>query len=846
MPRISLSLFFLLFFAVCSYSQVIKGVVVDAQDEPIVAASIFISENKQGTIANEKGEFQLKLSEGKYTLEVRSMGYITETVLIEVGTEDMNLEIELRSRDIQLLEVEVTRGEDPAYEIMRKAIAKAPYYQSVVKESHYENYTKGSAKILSLPKMVEMSADKEDKDYIDIYTNRLFVLESVNEMHFTAPNKYEQKVIAFSSTIPYMDNPDMAIGMGMVSLYWPTWGDMISPLNPKAFDYYRFRYEGYEEENGQVIFIIRIIPKLSDPKLIDGVFYIADEEWNIRFADINTKGMGMKTRYIFNYHPVVDDVYLVTNYESQIDFAMFGFKMEASFLSSVKYEDIQLNDSLIMAYEKEHKLKKLKREKRSLNLSENKNSNRIVDSLAMQRDSSWWDSMRTIVLSDEELKSYQDRDTLKHKIDSLDNKSRNPKFTPMDLLLGGTIGSDSSFMYFRYNGLAGGLLKDYNYVDGWWMGQSFELDFKKHKNKGLIIKPEAYWTFARKALVWNVDAFFYYAPMRFGKLSLTAGHSSADYSGEAGVEPFLNMLFCFERGRNPRKYYDKRYIGISNKIDLANGLQLNLGIEGAYRDPLEINTTWNLFGVKNRWTENRPNYPGAINENYDMSLKYDVGLKYTPRNYYRVFDGKKEYVYSDYPTFELSYSHGLNKVPKSILSPDSYNRLSSFAKIEFSVKQTVKLGYFSNLDYTLTAGKFLNSNEFSYVDYKHFNTSALWMTFKNLNSSYALLPYYTHSTNKEWAQAFLNYSSDYILLKRLPFLQGKMFQEVLQGKFLYTPDKPCYWELGYSVDFLNMLAAGVFVSFDKADFNAVGFKVSIPFLQTVSDAGASRSISISF
>jgi hypothetical protein len=157
---------------------------------------------------------------------------------------------------------------------------------------------------------------------------------------------------------------------------------------------------------------------------------------------------------------------------------------------------------------------------------------------------------------------------------------------------------------------------------------------------------------------------------------------------------------------------------------------------------------------------------------------------------------------------------------------------ASFSRLEASIHQTVPLGVFNKFAYRLVAGGFFNKNPFNYIDYKHFSTGgAVWLNFSDWTMSYALLPLYSYSTNKNWIQAFATYHTDYLVIKRLPFLQGKLFMESLHAKFLHTPDKRYYSEWGYSVDFLAGLAtAGVFVAFDSFQYAGYGLQLSLPLV----------------
>ena len=808
-----------LLFTPFAFAQMLKGRVTDTNGSPVSAASIYITEIKQGVIGDKDGNFQIRLAPGAYHLECSCVGYDTGKKEITVKDENLDIKFILSERIVQLPEVVVNTGEDPAYSIMRKAIKKAPYYQSVVKESTYEAYTKGSGKLTGVP---PKSFDKMSGEDLNYFKDKLLVQESVSEYKFTAPDKYEQTIKAYSSTIPNFADPKDAMGVIMMSVYQPMLGPVVSPLNPNSFSYYRFKYEGNEEENGQIINKIRIIPKMKDPKLLEGLIYIADDEWDVRYAEFTLHLPFFQMYFRLNYHPVMGGIYLVTDYQTNAKIDIFGIKANMDFLSSIQYNDIQLNDSLIAV---ENSRKKPEIKKKELEI---KNDGpfqipfqKTVDSIATHRDSLYWLEARTTALNEEERMSYARKDSVQMHVDSLTRAQENPKFTFSNIITGGVLGRDSSFVRFRYSGLMD-LFTEYNFVDGVWLGQSFSLDFKRKKNTGLKIDPYIYWASARKALNWKTDLSLDYAPRKLGQLLLSAGKSSEDYSGDAGIDRFINAAFSLFYGKNYVFFYEKTFVRISNQIDIANGLQLNIATEYADRQTLENHTTWNIFGIKNHGRPNTPDYGNPLNERESGLSKESIRLQYTPEYYYRIVNGKKRYAHSRFPTFTMDYQQGMNAFLK--------NNYSDFSRLELSVNQTIPLGIFDRFTYRAVAGWFLNKNTFNYIDYKHFSTGGnVWLNFSDWNMSYALLPLYSYSTNKNWVQAFATYQTDYLIIKRLPFLQGKLFTESVHAKFLHTPDKPYYSEWGYSVDLLaNTAVAGIFVAFDSFRYNAWGLQISFP------------------
>ncbi|MDR0823661.1 MAG: DUF5686 family protein, partial [Prevotella sp.] len=138
----------------------------------------------------------------------------------------------------------------------------------------------------------------------------------------------------------------------------------------------------------------------------------------------------------------------------------------------------------------------------------------------------------------------------------------------------------------------------------------------------------------------------------------------------------------------------------------------------------------------------------------------------------------------------------------------------------------LKLSEFSSFDYQVEGGGFIgNRDKIHFADYQHFNTSNVTINLKSPFFSFMLLDNYAASTNEYWIRTNINYESKYILLKRLPFLQGKMFSESLHLKNLYTPDMKLYTEAGYSVNFTMLLNVGAFVSFQKTEYKDFGIRI---------------------
>ncbi len=236
----------------------IRGEIQDMNGEPVPYAAIFIKELTRGTTCNALGLFSLPLPEGSYTIFFRSLGYTEVTKDIEVGNEYTDHIIQLPPQTYMIPEVRVSAsGEDPAYWIMRKTIGLANYHLHEVSNYDAEIYIKGTAIIDKLPRAI---AKRIQVNEIKIEENETYMMESLNEVQFTAPDKYEMQVIASQNTLPgYAQNVNPMDYIN-TSLYQQQIESFVSPLARNAFSYYRYSFEGTYLEGTNIINKIKVIP----------------------------------------------------------------------------------------------------------------------------------------------------------------------------------------------------------------------------------------------------------------------------------------------------------------------------------------------------------------------------------------------------------------------------------------------------------------------------------------------------------------------------------------------------------------------------------------------------------
>lgn len=847
-------------------AQLLKGKITDRTGKPVSDATIYIRETAQGIIADYKGEFQTSLKNGEYTCDFSSLGYERKTLPITISQPQTTVTVELDEKAYALKEVRVSaKGEDPAYAIMRKAIAMAPFYLHQVKKYEAEVYMKGTIKVDKMPRYVKMVAN--DKELKNI-SKKLFLTESQSEVVFTAPNKYDQKVIAFSSTLPVELDAGDAAEVMTANIYDPNAFGRISPLSTGAFSYYKFTFEGITSEGDCLVSKIRVQPKKKNPKLVTGYLYIIENSWNIQGAELSATEFGVTVHFTAAFNEVKPLVFLPTAYDIDINVDILGFKAAGKYYSSVQYKDVEVNEAQGVLKRKEatpaaapvekpktkkqqkaqqqletlsakeelttreaYKMAQLMQEavepaekkeaQKSLELKPfDSNVKLTVDSLANQRDSMYWIGVRDLPLQPDEVISYQKKDSIRQVSDSLQRKDslHNRSFATWTakLLLGETIHFKKNYR-FGYSGLLKSV-PEYNFADGFWIGQrlSFGVDFSKRKL--LTISPAIYYTTARKTLNWYIDGEFKYAPVRGGLLSVSGGSTTSDFAGNDGSLRIINSISSLFFAENPVKFYEKKFVEVKHQIDIINGFNLTTGFVYEKRRALENNISYSFFG-------GRPsvNLPGTqlLPMPANTAIKASVQLEYTHKYYYWLHNERKMYSRSGYPTLMLRYEAGI---------PSGHTASASFNRLELGIRQQIELGMFNNISYSVNAGKFLSSKEIYFPDFKHFNTNQLFITGSRLENSFSLIDNYAYSTNKQWLQAHLNYTSGYLLIKHLPFLQSSPFNEAVHLRTLWLPGK-VYSEAGYSIGFSEVGRIGIFAGFDKTKYNAVGFTISIPMLR---------------
>ncbi len=827
------------------YSNIFKGSIVDEKGNPVAYATIFIHELSTGVSANEYGEFIITLDNGVYTCEVSSLGYKRVRFTVEIWSHTVTRRVVLEEEVYTLSAATLRgRGEDRAVAVMRRAIARAPYHRQQVRGYESSVYLKGTMKITKIPSLLRLQAGRSKSALL---LNKLFVIESHSKIVYTYPDSYKETILGVSSTIPPEIDPGNMSGVIRTSVYDKEFFGKLSPLAPNAFNYYRFVYEGISNESGRIVNKIRVTPKKGDSKLITGHIYIQDDTWDVSYLSFTSKDAGVTTNVVITYNWVKPSILMPSAYSADVKIDILGVNAGGRYNSSITYSNVKEvsiavkpaeylttvvgmtnREARRVASATERRIKEADTlvVKKSLEIKRDTALRREVDSLAKVRDTTYWTMVRRLPLTNEELISYKISDSLNKEFkrvfeeDSVNKVNRSTGNRVLDKVLFEAKYKVGKKLTLGYGGLSG-VVGDFNFTDGYQLGQNLFASWLFNNSSSAVIKPRFYYSTLRKELLWRVDATLSYSPLKLGSLSLSAGEGSADISNNTAVSSMINSYASFLFGLNPVKFHSRKWYDIVNSIDIANGLRINAGITWESSSPLENGDLKSLFGVTP--PPNEPNnIYGAVSESH-KSVYYRLSLSYTPEYYYRIRDGRKRYVKSRFPTFTL-YTRA------TVSSPS--NNHSSYGLAGMSISHTLSTGLYGNFLYSIDGGEFYKRERISLTDFRHFAASDIMVSENGFRGAFLLAGNYNYSTPESWVTLISEYRTDYLLLNRLPFINSAFFDESLHFKWLWLPEKRLnYFELGYSFGVKGLVRTGVFVGFDGLKYKATGLRIELPILQ---------------
>jgi len=401
------------------YSQTytIYGKVFAASNkEPLPFVPILIKGTNAGTQSDVDGNFIIKTSTIGDSLVAQYFGYARKSVPLKKGVlqQEINIPME-EAGGIQLEEISVVMGENPAHRIIRNANRfREKNNRDNLTSYQYEVYNKIQFDLNKIPK--EMREKKFFKPISFVFENvdsvnsgekpslPFFLIENISEVYFRSNPKSKKEIIK-ATKITGMENASVSQLLGdmyqNINLYDNNvliFNKQIpSPIGDQAFFYYKFFLEDSSFQDGHYVYHIRFKPKRTQELTFTGNMWIADTTWGIKKIEMSLPKDAninfIRTANVIQEYVFVDSVWMLKKDRLVADIAPTKNSIGFYGRKSTSYKNFVINKPLDEKFYG--------------------TGNRIVyDDSIVKKDDSFWKEHRHDSLTQRELKIFKLVDTI--------------------------------------------------------------------------------------------------------------------------------------------------------------------------------------------------------------------------------------------------------------------------------------------------------------------------------------------------------------------------------------------------------------------------------------------------
>lgn len=338
----------LVFFLILSgwasaQKTIVQGTVLDAETgEAIPFVNIVYQHSTVGTISDFHGTYYLETSNPTDTLIASCMGYMTGKTIVNKGAEQIhNFSLHAISLDIE--EVVVTPGENPAFQVLRNISANKKFNNPDKFSSYqYHSYNKLRLDMNNIGDNLKKRPVIRKFDFVfeNIDTSELFgknylpilISESVTRFYYQTEPRIQREIIdAFqisgiqNNTVSQFSGKmyqRMNIYDNFISLFEP---GFISPIADFGRAYYEYVLEDSAYIDDSWCFKISFQPKRKLERTFNGYFWVADTSFAIKKVQLRVSP-NVNINYlndliaINEYSRINDSTWFLTREELLLDF----------------------------------------------------------------------------------------------------------------------------------------------------------------------------------------------------------------------------------------------------------------------------------------------------------------------------------------------------------------------------------------------------------------------------------------------------------------------------------------------------------------------------------------------
>lgn len=556
------------------------------------------------------------------------------------------------------------------------------FYSRIIDEYKADLYIKGKVKVHKrnhliryVPSMFRF--EKHINDYL---------MESLSELHYTAPDIYDRKIKAVSTTFPrnrgqitdVMDYLNMNIYSSSLMS-----DKLLSPLDKKSSRYYHYLLDSIAGPPDCQRYKILIIPKFRGTQLVSGYMWVSDQIWTIRELYIEGVYDVIRFKVRVKMGEEGDVEFLPVQFDLNLVFKFIGNHLEMDMGAWLKYNEIKF-------YEGAARRKSQKKHHHDLTES----YKLTCDSEQLITDKEKFNELRPIPLSALEDSLYRSYALRQDTLLRVPKKKKNEHLEFWgelgDMLISSYNVNLSSMGSVHCSPLINPVLLDYSHSRGFSYKQKFKYSRLFHDGRILRISPQIGYNFTHKELYVKADADWQYWPEKQASFEVSVGNGNRIYSSVVldQLKQLPDSTFNFDQLE--LDYFKDVYLNLFHNIEIVNGLFIKAGVSVHWRylinnskvileKPLPDKDWAALRGIRSEYNSFAPR----------------IRIEWTPGMYYYMNGRRKMNVGSSMPTFMLDYERGIKGVFKSTGAHERW---------EFDIQQNLKLSGIRSIGYRIGGG----------------------------------------------------------------------------------------------------------------------------------------------
>ncbi|OGU37063.1 MAG: hypothetical protein A2068_03255 [Ignavibacteria bacterium GWB2_35_6b] len=583
-----LSILLISFSLAGAQSFTVKGKVTDAQTgKPLSFANMILAGTSKGTSSNIEGEYQIKLEKGRYFFAASYIGFKTDTVEINLN-QNLELNFKLKKVSINLPEVTVLPKENPALEIIKRAIEAKHKRDKKLNTYSFTAYTKG---LIKTTKDISTSGNSASIDIGEKDTAALKItglLENQSVGYYKKPNNYKEKIIAQKQSSNFSSSINVLTGGRIVQSFYKDDiqffdSPLLSPLADDALDYYYYYIEDTVAQDNQNIFQIYFTPDdESDPGFY-GRLFIADGSFALLKIDTKLNDAANPGGIFTNVNVFQQFVVYQDNIYMPIDYRLF---VEGNFLGIAKF-GFEIN-SIMYDYEINNKISDDFFDKAVLTVSGD----------ADKKDSLYWKGVQTIPNTKDEFAAYK-------RIDSLEAIPKN--FWDEFSFLSDNVRLNENLSITGPMGLY-----SFNRVEEHRLNFGFAIG--NFENKRFGVTADFGYGFSDKKIKSEIKTHYYFGDYRTNRIYFSAYNKINGLFDESiKYNDLTSTLFNLISKYDFRDYYYTKGFELDFKSEVTQILELGIGFVNRTDNSGFVNTDFSFFNKDKHYRINKPIYETKIN-----------------------------------------------------------------------------------------------------------------------------------------------------------------------------------------------------------------------------------------